>query len=239
MNAANPLVQLYTDQRMRVVEALMYPAVLVPEGRIDFEWLRLLLDVSEMGTRSPVATAATTIASPPFGSIVGVIPTRDSALKMTFESLRPLHTAVFALVDGDAAGDGYIRDLLASNPPPSSIVQWPAGWEIEDVLAWSLAGGPATLLNDINSRLGQSFRSMGDLIAVLRNDDGRTGGLKAHYIAHEEIAAVMKQHSECVARAELVLEALSRAALLDHAGFRALAVDPRSTGDTVVLRFHP
>ena len=47
----NALVQLYTDQRTRLVEALMSPRVLVPEGRIDFEWTRLLLDVVETGER--------------------------------------------------------------------------------------------------------------------------------------------------------------------------------------------
>lgn len=239
MTAPNALVQLYTDHRIRVVEALMFPTVLVPEGRIDFDWLRLLLDVSEMGSRSPAQGAPTAANSPPFGSIVGVIPTRDAAIKVTFESLRTLHGSVFALVDGDADGDRYIGDLLSSSSPPRAIVQWPPGWEVEDVVAWCLAPGPGALLEDIGNRLEQRFASLSDLTTALKNADGRAGGLKAHYLAHEEIVAAMKQHASCVIRADLVLQSLTRAALGEHLGFAHLAHDARSTGDTTISRFQP
>jgi hypothetical protein len=237
--APNALVQLYTEHRTRVVEALMFPTVLVPEGRIDFDWLRLLLDVSEMGSRPPAQGAPTAVNRPPFGSIVGVIPTRDAAIKVTFESLRALHGSVFALVDGDADGDLYISDLLSSTAPPRAIVQWPSGWEVEDVVAWCLAPGPGALLDDIGNRLGQRFASLSDLTTALKNADGRSGGLKAHYLAHEEIVAAMKRHVSCVIRADVVLQSLARAALGEYVEFAHLAHDARSTGDTTISRFQP
>jgi len=233
----NSLVQLYTDQRMRVVEALMFPAVLVPEGRIDFEWLRLLLDVTEMGERRPVGGSAA--SGPPFGSVVGVIPTRDSAVGVTFQRLHALHERVFALVDGDVEGDRYVGELLDRQPPPYLIVQWPNGWVVEDAIEWCLAAGPAHLLQEIGTRLRQQFTSLADLTTALKNADRRAGGLKTHYMAHEEIAAAMKQHASCVLRADALLEALSRAALKDFRGFAQLETDPRSTASTTVLRFNP
>jgi putative ATP-dependent endonuclease of OLD family len=232
----NPLIQLYTEQRIRVVEALMYPYLLIPEGRIDFEWLRLLLDVTEMACRPSTPSPN---AVPPFGSIVGVIPTRDSAMKVTFESLRELHGGLIALVDGDRAGDQYVADLVAATPPPRSILQWPVDWTIENAVEWCLAAGPATLLVEINTRLSQAFGSLPELTAALKSDNGRNGGLKGHYLAHEDVAAAMKSHSQCVARAEAVLEALSRAALYEDAGFARLAADARTTQDTRVMRFQP
>jgi len=49
----NPLGKLYTEHRAPLVESLLFPCVLVPEGRTDFGWLRLLLDASETCDRSP------------------------------------------------------------------------------------------------------------------------------------------------------------------------------------------
>lgn len=238
INVPNSLVQLYTDDRARLVEALMFPAVLIPEGRTDSEWLRLLLDVSETGER-PLHRSTSNV--PPFGSLVGVVPTRASAIKVTFERLRDLHPAVMALVDGDPAGDGYVDDLISCNPPPSVIIQWQASWSIEDVVEWILAADKeVTLLAAIQSRLCRAFSSISEVVAALKSDDGRSGGLKTHYMAHEELAGVMKGSALCVGRVELLLEALARATLTSDHGFAQLQVDSnRSSGRTKVYRFSP
>lgn len=60
----NSVIQLYTDDRTRLIEALMFPNVIVPEGRIDAEWLRLLLDIVETGVK-PLHRPQSLI--PPFG----------------------------------------------------------------------------------------------------------------------------------------------------------------------------
>ena len=90
----NPLVQLYTDHRTPLIEALMFQRVLVPEGRVDYEWLRLMLDVSETGCR-PISEVEGTV--PPFGSVIGVVPTPTSAVQITFDRLRQLHDHVGVL----------------------------------------------------------------------------------------------------------------------------------------------
>ena len=233
----NTLVQLYTDQRARLVEALMYPRVLVPEGRIDFEWLRLLLDVAETGERPLHGVQG---AVPPFGSVVGVVPTRDSAVKVTFERLRTLHAHVAALVDGDPAGDGYVNDLLACDPPPCCVMQWPSGWAVENALRWTLDADAAVLLPEINSRLGRTYQSLDELVAALKNGDGRNGGLKAHYMAHEDIAGAMRRSVACVQRVEQLLEAVTRGVLGRFEGFGHLEMDESRSGNGVtVCRFRP
>lgn len=230
----NALVQLYTDDRARLVEALMFPTVLVPEGRTDYEWLRLLLDVVETGERTLEGLES---PAPPFGSVVGVVPTRKSAVKVTYERLRALYRNVMVLVDGDAAGDEFVRQLRECSPPPFAIVQWPQGWSIEDAVGWVLAADETAVLEEVASRLDRVSSDLGDLVRDLKNEDGRTGGLKAHYIAHEEIAGAMRRRPPCVQRAVSLLDALSRAAfgnaeLGDH-------LEPdldRSTAETPILR---
>ena len=231
----NSLIQLYTDHRTALVEALMFPRVLIPEGRIDFEWLRLLLGVAETGERtlhehqSPL---------PPFGSVVGVVPTRDSAVRVTFERLRSLHDHVGVLVDGDPAGDGYVTGLLACSPAPCCVMQWPTGWAIEDAVRWTIEADASVLLSEFNARLDRQFQSLDELVTSLKNTDGQTGGLKAHYIAHEDIAGAMRNSEPCVQRVERLLEAVTRAMLGRLDGFEHLESDEvRSRNGIIVCRF--
>jgi len=235
VNQPNSLVQLYTDHRARLVEALMFPRVIIPEGRIDFEWLRLLLDVAETGERTLHGNQSLV---PPFGSVVGVVPTRDSGVRVTFERLRILHDHVGVLVDGDSAGDGYVAKLLACNPKPCCVMQWPIGWAIEDAVRWTLDADANNLLAEINGRLDRLFQSLDEFVAALKNTGGQVGGLKAHYMAHEDIAGAMRRSRPCVQRVERLLEALARAALGRLDGFEHLELDAvRSREDIVVCRF--
>lgn len=231
----NALIQLYTDQRTRLVEALMAPRVLVPEGRIDFEWLRLLVDVSETGTRTPTSPPTTI---PPFAAVVGVVPTKDSHVTATYQRLRALHPGVFALVDGDSAGDGYVQNLIKCSPPPHAVVQWPPGAAVESILGWVVAADEAKLVAAINERLGTNFQAAADLVAALGSGNGKEGGLKQHYIAHEEIAGAIKGSATAVARADLLLEALTCCALGSVDPLTPLVSDDtsRSTKDCKVYR---
>lgn len=230
----NAVNQLFTDDRTRLVEALMFPVVLVPEGRTDFEWLKHLLDVAETGDR-PTEGGKGTV--PPFGSVIGVIPTRGAAIRVTVEKLRRLHENIVALVDGDGPGDGYVRELLGSNQRPNAIIQWPVAWSVEDAVRWVIEVDETALLAEIGSRIERHFNSCNELTDVLKEPDGRAGGLKTHYIAHEEIAAVIKRSAAGVQRAELILNALTLAVLNQHDRTDHLEVDNRSTASVKVYRF--
>jgi putative ATP-dependent endonuclease of the OLD family len=234
VSETNSVNQLYTEDRTRLVEALMFNRVLVPEGRSDFEWIRLLLDIVETGER-PLHRVESSV--PPFGCVIGTVPTRDAAVRATFEKLRTLHQDVLVLVDGDNAGDGYVNDLLGCVPPPIYVVQWPSQWSIEDVVGWVLAADETKLLLEISRRLVREFSSLAHLTSALKNPEGAAGGLKSHYVAHEEIAGAIKKSEASVHRAEVVLETLTRAALGKHEGYRYLDVDhSRSTDSVIVYR---
>jgi hypothetical protein len=215
----------------------MYPRVLIPEGRIDFEWLGLLCDIADTGER-PLHSTISEI--PPFGAIVGVVPTRDSHVQATFDQIRTLRDGVFVVVDGDKAGDEYVAGLIESTPPPFAVLQWPKDWVIEDVVKWTLEADSESALGEVNHRTNRDFAALEELIVSLKNDDGRSGGLKQHYIVHEEIAGAMKTSSKCVERVEFVLEAITRAALEKTGECEHIEVDERrTTSACTIYRFRP
>lgn len=234
----NALVQLYTEDRTRLVEALMFPCVLVPEGRVDYSWLRVLLDVVETGA-PPLAERGAS-DHPPFGAMVGVVPTRDSHVRVTVRRLLGLHGHVAALVDGDDAGNEYVRQLARRAPRPTTILQWPDAWEVEQAVCWVLEADEAAVLPRINERLGRDFDNLTALLESLVEESGRLGGLKTHYIAHEEIAGAMKASPPCVERAAELLGALTLAVTGGADACDHLLVDgDRARGDCQVIRFVP
>ena len=120
---------LYLVKRQETVIALMHDVVLVPEGRIDFDLIRLLVNADE-GRRQPTIPNSD---QGDFGALVGHIPTHDGQVRGTFEELNKIHHRVLCLVDEDKAGLGYAKELAALPSPPTRILQWPTGWMIEDV----------------------------------------------------------------------------------------------------------
>jgi len=236
IDAPNALIQLFTETRVQVVESLMYRRVLVPEGRTDFEWLRLLVDVVETGVQ-PVRQSGTI---PPFSAVVGVVPTRSSHVTKTFEHLSFLHPRVSCLVDGDAQGDNYVTDLTKLDARPRVVFQWPKDWQMEDVVHWVL-GDDGDVLMNVNQRLGRDFADPSNFLAALREKVGANGGLKEHYFAHEEIAGCLKHSQPCVQRAATVLEAITRVLLEAPDDFPHLSRETERTGTVgmAVFRFKP
>ena len=76
------------------------------------------------------------------------------------------------------------------------------------------------------------------LVAALKSTDGHAGGLKAPYMAHEDIAGAMRKSQPCVQRVERLLEAVTRAVLGKFDDFKHLEFDEaRSRDGLAVCRF--
>lgn len=110
--------KFYHDDRAKIVEALMQHKVLAPEGRTEYEWFSLLSDATEMEDQ---ARWLESDGVPPFGSVVGVVPTQN--VTETYERIRMVRSDICAIVDGDQAGDDYVKSLLKLKSPPSVIIQ--------------------------------------------------------------------------------------------------------------------
>lgn len=144
--AANPLLTVPIDQnatavrrslflteRAATVSAVMHPSVLIPEGKFDASWLRLFGRIADL-TELPADPQGAT-----FTHEVGVIPTKDARINETYRDLALVHPTLSCLVDGDQSGNDYRNALSGGASPCLRIIQWPNGWEIEDVVSWVCA----------------------------------------------------------------------------------------------------
>lgn len=235
-DASNAVRKLCHDDRPRIIEALMHHRVLIPEGRSDYEWFRLLDEKLENGEH---ALHATLPGKPSFGTVVGVVPTHDSAVAETFSTLRRLRSGIVPVVDGDDAGNTKIGELLASTPCPELILQWCQGWTIEDAVRWILQGAEGDALGELRVRIDREFTDIDALMALFKVKTG-AGRLKTDYLAYEEVASVVGGDSGCRQRASALLNAVTQACLGQYDGSVLIARDvARSNALCVVLRLSP
>lgn len=235
-DATNAERKLYHDDRSRVVEALMHHRILIPEGRSEYEWFRLLTEILETGDR---ALTRTDLKVPPFGAVVGVIPTHNSAVTDTFKKLRRVRAGLIPIVDGDDEGDKKISQLAKLSNSPNTILQWQEQWTIEDVIGWILKSDEINALKKLQNRIDQDFDSINDFIALFKIKSG-SGRLKTDYLAYQEVANVIGSIHSCLERVEVLLEAITLATIGDYEESDFITVDEeRSTENCLILRFYP
>jgi len=197
-DATNAIRRLFADHRQQLTEALMYRFVLAPEGRSDYGWLRLLSDAVELGD----SDADTGFL---FGALVGVVPTCNGAVVETFERLANARSGVAVLVDGDSAGDTYVKNLLKLSPSPLAVLQWPTGCAIEEVVYSIIAPDWTAISSDIGDEI-DGVTTAEDLRDRLKLKS--PNGLKDNYLAHEVIASAIRRSKDARSRAAAVLDAI-------------------------------
>jgi putative ATP-dependent endonuclease of OLD family len=201
----NGLRKLFQLNRVDTIAALMHEIVLIPEGFTDFQWFRLLMRAAE------AHHDAWSQVHVPFGSLVGVVPTHDAAMLQTCEALVGLHPNVCCLVDGDVAGKIYSRQLQGSPHRPKSVLRWPDGWTVEDVIGWIVDAEPAPVLAVLKDSLAQSPADTGDLVEKLKSKERQHGGLKGDIVAYEAIVQSISEVNGCMVRLQILLEGLASA----------------------------
>ena len=235
-SASNAMRKLYHDDRPRVIEALMHHCVLIPEGRSEHEWFRLLADILETGEQALDTGASDT---PPFGTVVGVVPTHDSAVAETFDTLRRLRSGLVPLLDGDREGNKAVDQLRAAERSPELVLQWREGWAIEDAVAWILRGAESAALSELQDLIERKFASIDEFLGLFKIQTG-AGRLKSDYLAYEEVAGVVGRQTGCRERAAELLAAFTKACLGQHDGSDLMERDDgRSTAHCVVLCLLP
>ena len=235
-SATNARRKLFQDDRARLVEALMHHRVLIPEGRSEYEWFRLISDVLETGN---IALDAADADTPAFGTVIGVVPTHDGAVADVFDALRTLRRGLIPLVDGDDAGVEKIDQVHGSNPMPELILRWRDGWTMEDAVGWILKGDEGDALTKLQGRIDREFGSVDDLVGLFKVKTG-PGRLKTDYLAYEEVASVIGSLPGCRARAAGLLKAVTLATLRRAGSCDFVRKDDEtSTEDSAVFRLEP
>ena len=235
-SATNARRKLFLDDRARLVEALMHHRVLIPEGRSEYEWFRLLSDVLETGD---IALDASDSDAPAFGTVIGVVPTHDGAVAEVYDAVRPLRRGLVPLVDGDDAGAEKIDELHGAGPMPELILRWRDGWTLENAIGWILKGDEGAALAELQGRIDREFESIDDLVGLFKVNAGR-GRLKTNYLAYEEVASVIGNLPACRTRAAVLLKAVTLATLGRTEGCHSIRRDDEhSTVDSAVFRLEP
>jgi putative ATP-dependent endonuclease of OLD family len=186
--ATNVRRALFLTDRDATVTAVMHPSILVPEGKTDASWLRLLSRIASL------TESDQDLGVPSFNHNVGVIPTKDARVMDTYLELAGVHPMISCLVDGDDAGRGYLDQLTAANPPCPRVVVWPEDWSIEHVIAWLISADPTVLDDDELTEIGIP-QDIGGLPAFLLANPHKTD-----VVIHALIADAIAANQSCVAR---------------------------------------
>ena len=202
-DAINALRKLFQINRIETAAAMMSEFVLVPEGRLDFDWLDLLMRIVDLDHDFDATCL--------FGVRVGVIPTSDAKVKETCEVLSKAHPQICALVDGDGDGERYAAELRDPAAGAKRVLCWPDGWTIEDVVGWIIEPDEDAAMIRINDVLAVAPGDRAILVARPKSDDRAEHGMKSDRVAHEIIANALTEHPLCLQRARTMLHALAQA----------------------------
>jgi hypothetical protein len=187
----------------------MHPVVLLPEGRIDYEWLTLMLRSALLSETSAEERELR------FAADVGIVLTHDARVVETFSRLQRAAPRIVPLVDGDSAGRSYISSLTSLRSPPTRIIRWPDSWTIESVVGWICEGAEESALahaRSLEHLVGASLAGVQDLVAFLQSDNRSDFGIKGNYLAYDDLASGLAELTECRSRCREVLESLRLAA---------------------------
>lgn len=205
--ASNGVRKLFQLNRADTIAALMHDAVLVPEGRIDYEWFKLLVRAVDLRQGWDEGQESK------FGAYIGLVPTHDAAVEATVGALVRLHPRITALVDGDAAGRAYAQAMAATAQGPTIIMRWPDDWTIEDVVGWVLASDADAAITALARVMDPAPQSVPALVARLKSEVRAAGGLKQDQIAYEVVADVIGTTERCCNRARELLNAINDVSL--------------------------
>lgn len=211
------------------VTALMHPFLLVPEGRIDRDYLDLI--ASHM-----TAAYTTGMVDSAFGTRVGIVATPDSRMRDTLNILGDVHGQASCLVDGDAGGDAHITEVLVQ-PQLKAIVQLPNDWTIEHVIGWIIEADPTVLTDPELVEAGLPADPT-DAVTLL-SQNTNTGGMKGELVIMESLVSVLSQSRHCRNRMKLFLDALLAAMTQKGAGSPNLTVHHATTEHTPIWVFSP
>jgi putative ATP-dependent endonuclease of the OLD family len=192
--AANSLMRLYTLYRKDVCEALMNKKIILPEGLTDFRWMKILISAS---TTAEGWDAYNTVSDRT--KSFGIIPTQNSHVVGTYSRFRDLIEDAIPLVDGDAAGRGYVTELLALENSPRIILSFGYDRELEDLISWvvhpEIEGRLAELEEILIPFEGQSLKDF-----LHRN--------KQHWGFQDSLADYIIRNEDCVRRARLFVNSI-------------------------------
>lgn len=221
----NALMQLYTLHRAAVCEALMHHAVIVPEGKTEFQWIRSLLRLRY--------TVEGWDASCEGDETLGIVPTPDSHVVLIYRRFQALVPRVVPLVDGDDAGNGYVKELRKGSPAPDLVLQLEVDHTLEHLIAWILS--PAT------TEEWSAIRAVFPMIATDTNDAlvSTLTQNKTNWRLHEELLGHISSNEAARERLKVFFDGLCEVAVKGTTASAYWRKDDTLSGPTALWRWQP
>jgi predicted ATP-dependent endonuclease of OLD family len=217
----NALMRLYTIYRAEICEALMNRVVLLPEGITEYLWIKSLINALI------TAEGWTGISDDSTSSQIGILPTQNSNMENTYSAFQHLIDTIIPLVDGDSAGNEYVKALSKMTKCPGRILQLPAGWDLEKTIAWIIGNSEDSIPKDLQ----KFFTGHSSLHEALTMN-------KSNWDIHEKIVQFISEDSTCLNRAKCFVNSLCSLSITG--AVKNWEIDSkRSTSTTSVLVFDP
>ena len=197
----NALMRLFTVYRAEICNALMNRIVLIPEGLTEFRWFNALLRscvTAEGWSDSEETKTPQTIA---------ILPTQDSHVATTYNLFHHYVDYLIPLVDGDAAGNEYVKSLKKSDKPPAVIFQLPDNWTVENIIAWIVSPSKSNDWQQLQDLLEFSNNDLNSMVTQLKDER-----FKTRWDIHEEIITLIAENTRAANRARVFFDDLSQLA---------------------------
>lgn len=220
----NSLMRLFTLYRKELCEALMNRKVILPEGLTDYRWMSLLISASTTAE----GWEAYNTASDRTKSF-GIIPTQNSSVVSIYTKFQGLIDQAIPFVDGDAAGKGYVTNLLALEHPPKIILMLGHELELEDLIDWIIQPHTEGRTIELEAIL-QPFEGQ-QLRDILHSN-------KQNWGYQDSLADFIIRNVDCVRRARLFVNSIYSIEYLEGDYSLLWQEDEvRSTDNTKVYQF--
>jgi len=208
----NQVRQLYLRERANFYETLLGQYILIPEGKWDWQWLRLWIRLAE-------ATAAEEQplegVQPDWSlSALEIVHTNDSAVTTFVKELRRFRNDIVALIDGDPEGKKKLKDISEMDEfsMPRAIIQFGTNGEIEDAAAWimePMLESPGPILTEVLNNVQKPWTAqiLGQQLKLCELEGKRH---KENWEIHENLVWEAYGHAACRARAVAFLSDIAR-----------------------------
>lgn len=189
----NAIMRLFTLYRAEICENLMSDKVIIPEGNTEYSWLRLLMNACSTAEGWDVYNLKDEQTKS-----FGILPTQSAAVVPTYTTFYEFIDKLYPFVDGDSAGDGYVKELLQLKTPPKIILQLGQNCILEDLVAWIISpdANKVQRIESITEPFnGQSLRDF-----LIKN--------KQNWIYHETIVESIVNDQQSFLRAQKFLNSI-------------------------------
>lgn len=222
----NALMRLFTIYRKETSEALMYSKIIIPEGISEYYWLNKLVSAFITTEGWDVGNTITSF---------GIIPTQDSNVVQSYESICKMGTFLIPFVDGDAAGKQYVANLKDVEQKPYFILQLKDNHFLEHLIAWiilPISESEAEKLKKVLHQKEINYYDIDELGGLLAND------YKSYWKVHDELIEIMIENTGYSQKVRDLIKAFDK--VVD--GCNPAILNPEwvvnvnaSTADTTVL----